>query len=305
MKTVVAVVGPTAVGKSRLAALLARTFNGEVISADSRQVYRYMDIGTAKPTAEERSAVPHHLIDVVDPDADFSVALYQNLAADAINRVFHQGKLPILAGGSGLYVWSMVEGWEIPRIEPDPGLRSRLEAQAAAEGARSLYRELERVDPEAAASIDPRNLRRVIRALEIRYTTGRAGAERRLKKAPPFQTLVVGLTAERRRLYHMIDQRVDRMMEQGLVQEVRALLKKGYGPGLPAMSSVGYKEIYEVLGGKMGLATAVHRMKFETHRFARHQYAWFRPNDPRIRWFDAERDAEEGPMAAVREAVGR
>ncbi len=287
-----------------MAALLARTFNGEIISADSRQVYRYMDIGTAKPTAEERSAVPHHLIDVVDPDADFSVAVYQSLAADAIGRVLQSGKLPILVGGSGLYVWSMVEGWEIPRIEPDPGLRQRLEAQAAAEGGKSLYRELERVDQEAAASIDPRNTRRVIRALEIRYTTGRPGPERRLKKPPPFRTVILGLTAERQRLYQMIDQRVDRMMEQGLVQEVRALVKKGYGPGLPSMSSVGYKEIYQFVGGKMGLATAVHRMKFETHRFARHQYAWFRLKDPRIHWFDIDREPDAGALAAVREAVG-
>jgi tRNA dimethylallyltransferase len=304
MNAVVAVVGPTAVGKSRVAALLARTFNGEIISADSRQVYRYMDIGTAKPTAEERSAVPHHLIDVVDPDADFSVAVYQSLAADAIGRVLQAGRLPILVGGSGLYVWSMVEGWEIPRIEPDPGLRQRLEAQAAAEGGKSLYRELQRVDQEAAASIDPRNVRRVIRALEIRYTTGRPGSERRLKKPPPFQTVILGLTAERQRLYRMIDQRVDRMMEEGLVQEVRALVKKGYGPGLPAMSSVGYKEIYQFVGGKIGLATAVHRMKFETHRFARHQYAWFRLNDPRIHWFDIDREPDAGALAAVREAVG-
>ncbi len=304
MKTVVAIVGPTAVGKSRLAALLARTFNGEIISADSRQVYRYMDIGTAKPTAEERSAVPHHLIDVVDPDADFSVALYQSLAAEAIRRVIEMGRLPILVGGSGLYVWSMVEGWEIPRVEPDPSLRQRLEAQAAAEGPKSLYRELERVDQQAAAAIDPRNVRRVIRALEVRYTTGQPALERRMKHPPPFKTLMLGLTAERRRLYQMIDGRVDQMMERGLVQEVRTLLKKGYGPGLPSMSSVGYKEIYDFVGGKMGLAVAVHRMKFETHRFARHQYAWFRLDDPRIRWFDVDGGPEAGALAAVREVVG-
>lgn len=304
MKTVVAVVGPTAAGKSRLAALLARTFNGEIISADSRQVYRYMDIGTAKPSAEERFAVPHHLIDVVDPDADFSVALYQTLAAEAIGRVLGLGKLPILVGGSGLYVWSMVEGWDIPRVEPDPGLRQRLEAQAAAEGAMSLHRELKRVDPEAAAAIDPRNVRRVIRALEVRWTTGRPALERRPRRPPPFQTVMLGLTAQRRYLYHLIDGRVDRMIEQGLVQEVRALLQRGYGPGLPAMSSVGYREIYQFVNGKVGLAMAVHRIKFETHRFARHQYAWFRLKDPRIRWLDADGAPEAEALAAVREAVG-
>jgi len=302
MSVVVAVVGPTAVGKSRLGALLARTFNGEIVGADSRQVYRYMDIGTAKPTAEERSAVPHHLIDVVDPDGSFSVALYQSLALKAIDQVMQRGGVPILVGGSGLYVWSLVEGWEIPQIEPDTGFRKRLEERAAAEGAESLYRELERIDAKAAASIDPRNVRRVIRALEIHHTGGSPSAAARRKKQPPFEALIVGLTAERRRLYQVIDRRVHRMVEQGLVQEVQGLLSRGYGPDLPSMSSVGYKEICEFIGGRMDLATAMQRIKFETHRFARHQYAWFRLNDPRIHWFDVDDDQSEG---RVLEMVGK
>jgi tRNA dimethylallyltransferase len=300
MSVVVAVVGPTAVGKSRLGALLARTFNGEIVSADSRQVYRYMDIGTAKPTAEERSAVPHHLIDVVDPDADFSVALYQSLAMKAVGEVMQHGRVPVVVGGSGLYIWSLVEGWEIPRIEPDAGFRKRLEERAAAEGAKSLYGELERIDQKAAASIDPRNVRRVIRALEIHHT---GGAAPRRKKQPPFDTLIVGLTAERRRLYQMIDRRVDRMVEGGLVDEVKGLLGRGYGPDLPSMSSVGYKEICQFISGRMDMTTAMQRMKFETHRFARHQYAWFRLNDPRIRWFDVDDQADEGVLKMVGEAL--
>ncbi|MBN2098451.1 MAG: tRNA (adenosine(37)-N6)-dimethylallyltransferase MiaA [Dehalococcoidia bacterium] len=299
MSVVVAVVGPTAVGKSKLGALLARTFNGEIISADSRQVYRYMDIGTAKPTAEERAVVPHHLIDVVDPDAEFSVALYQSLAMEAVSEVTRRGRLPILVGGSGLYVWSLVEGWEIPRVEPDAGFRKRLEERAAAEGAKSLYRELEGIDQETAASIDPRNVRRVIRALEIHHKNHGVGPSSRHKKRPPFETLIVGLTAERRWLYQMIDRRVDRMMEQGLLQEVKGLLGRGYSPDLPAMSSVGYKEICQFISGKMDLATAVQRMKFETHRFARHQYAWFRLDDPRIRWYDVDTQAEAGVLKTV------
>jgi tRNA dimethylallyltransferase len=293
MSVVVAVVGPTAVGKSNLGALLARTFNGEIVGADSRQVYRYMDIGTAKPTAEERSAVPHHLIDVVDPDGSFSVALYQSLALKAIDQVLQQGRVPVLVGGSGLYVWSLVEGWEIPRVEPDAGFRKRLEERASAEGAESLYRELEKIDSKTAASIDPRNVRRVIRALEIHHTGGAAGAPLRGKKQPPFETLIVGLTAERRSLYQMIDRRVDRMIEQGLVEEVKGLVGRGYGPDLPSMSSVGYKEIGEFIGGRMDLAAAMQRIKFETHRFARHQYAWFRLNDPRIHWFGVDDQAED------------
>ncbi len=299
---VVAVVGPTAVGKSRLGLLLARMFSGEIISADSRQVYRYMDIGTAKPTLEERAAVPHHLIDVVDPDESFSVALYQSLARTAIDQVIQCGKLPILVGGSGLYVWSVIEGWEVPRVVPDAGFRNRMEERAAAEGVESLYRELQRVDPEAAKSIDPRNVRRVIRALEI-HRGGDASPQPRRKTKPPFDTLIVGLTAERRRLYEMIDRRVDGMIKQGLVEEVKGLLNKGYGPGLPAMSSVGYKEISEFLDGRVELADAIQKIKHETHRFARHQYAWFRPKDPRIHWFDPVEQGENEVLRLVEEAL--
>ncbi len=186
------------------------------------------------------------------------------------------------------------------RVEPDAGFRKRLEERAAAEGAKSLYRELEKIDQEAAASIDPRNVRRVIRALEIHHTNGGVGPPSRRKKQPPFQTVVVGLTAGRRRLYQMIDGRVDRMVEDGLVEEVKALLARGYGPDLPSMSSVGYKEICQFIDGRMDLAAAMQRIKFETHRFARHQYAWFHLNDPRIHWFDVDSQSE----AEVVETVG-
>ncbi|MDM8000408.1 MAG: tRNA (adenosine(37)-N6)-dimethylallyltransferase MiaA [Dehalococcoidia bacterium] len=303
MSIVVAVVGPTAVGKSRLGALLARTFNGEVVSADSRQVYRYMDIGTAKPTAAERAAVPHHLIDVVDPDADFSVALYQSLAMEAIRDIMRRHRVPIVVGGSGLYVWSLVEGWEIPRVRPDAEFRKRLEEKAAAEGAEALYRELESVDRAEAASIDPRNVRRVIRALEIHHSGGAGKNHTRGKVPPPFETLILGLTADRRRLYEMIDRRVDGMIEAGLVEEVNGLLRRGYGPALPSMSSVGYREICQFISGRMDLTTAVQRMKFETHRFARQQYAWFRLDDRRIHWFDIEDDLEDRVLKMAEESL--
>jgi len=303
MSVVVAVVGPTAVGKSKLGLLLSRTFNGEIVGADSRQVYRYMDIGTAKPTAEERSAVPHHLIDVVDPDGSFSVALYQSLALKAIDQVMQRGRVPVLVGGSGLYVWSLVEGWEIPRVEPDAGFRKRLEERATVEGAESLYRELEKIDSKTAAPIDPRNVRRVIRALEIQHTGGAPGVPSRRKKQPPFETLIVGLTAERRRLYQMIDRRVDRMVEEGLVEEVKGLLGRGYGPDLQSMSSVGYREICEFISGRMDLTTTMQRIKFETHRFARHQYAWFRLKDPRIHWLDVDDQFEDKVLETVGKAL--
>ncbi|MCL0077436.1 tRNA (adenosine(37)-N6)-dimethylallyltransferase MiaA [Dehalococcoidia bacterium] len=285
-----AILGPTAVGKSKLAVDLAQQLDGEIISADSRQVYRFLDIGTAKPTPEERSLVPHHLIDIVDPDEDFNLATYQGLAHAAINDVQRRGKLPFLVGGSGLYVRAVLEGWSIPQVPPNAQIRQELEARAEAGGGDTLFQELRRLDPEAAGEIDPRNLRRVIRALEVCRSTGRRFSELRKKASPDFDALIIGLTMERAELYRRIDSRVDRMIEQGLVEEVSDLIGRGYSPDLPSMSSVGYQEIGRFLSGETDLATAVQRVKYETHRFARHQYAWFRLNDERIHWFESNEE---------------
>ncbi|MCL0058629.1 tRNA (adenosine(37)-N6)-dimethylallyltransferase MiaA [Dehalococcoidia bacterium] len=290
MKSLVAILGPTAVGKSKLAMDLAQQLDGEIISADSRQVYRFLDIGTAKPTPEERSLVPHHLIDIVDPDEDFNLATYQGLAHAAINDVQRRGKLPFLVGGSGLYVRAVLEGWSIPQVPPNAQIRQELEARAEAGGGDTLFQELRRLDPEAAGEIDPRNLRRVIRALEVCRSTGKRFSELRKKASPDFDTLIIGLTVERAELYRRIDSRVDRMIEQGLVEEVSDLIGRGYSPDLPSMSSVGYQEIGRFLSGETDLATAVQRVKYETHRFARHQYAWFRLNDERIHWFESNEE---------------
>lgn len=284
---VVAIIGPTATGKSDLALRLASCLGGEIVSADSRQVYRYMDIGTAKPRAEARARLPHHLIDVVDPDQPFSQALYQDMARQSIEDISRRGKLAIIVGGSGLYVWSVVEGWQPPSVPPDPELRRNLKARAVRSGGDELYRELEAKDPEAARCLDRRNLRRVIRALEI-GDSGLRPSQLRRKQAPPYDTLLVGLTAPRQRLYQRIDARVDSMMAQGLVQEVQGLLDRGYSLELPSMSGLGYKQIGLYLTGQLGLDEAVAQIKFQTHRFARHQYAWFRPGDRRIHWFDIE-----------------
>ncbi|MCL0097171.1 tRNA (adenosine(37)-N6)-dimethylallyltransferase MiaA [Dehalococcoidia bacterium] len=290
MKSLVAILGPTAVGKSKLAMDLAQQLDGEIISADSRQVYRFLDIGTAKPTPEERSLVPHHLIDIVDPDEDFNLATYQGLAHAAINDVQRRGKLPFLVGGSGLYVRAVLEGWSIPQVPPNAQIRQKLEARAEAGGGDTLFQELRRLDPEAAGEIDPRNLRRVIRALEVCRSTGKRFSELRKKASPDFDTLIIGLTVERAELYRRIDSRVDRMIEQGLVEEVSDLIGRGYSPDLPSMSSVGYQEIGRFLSGETDLATAVQRVKYETHRFARHQYAWFRLRDERIHWFESNEE---------------
>ena len=306
MKWVIAIVGPTAVGKSELALSLAQTLDGEIVSADSRQVYRYMDIGTAKPSLEERALVPHHLIDIVNPDETFSLALYQPLAHKAIEDILRRDKLPLVVGGSGLYVWSVVEGWHIPQVSPDYNFRRQMEEKAAREGISSLYQQLEEVDPAAAKKIDPRNMRRVIRALEVYEATHTPFSQLQEKKPPPFNTLILGLTTSRDELYRRIDHRVDDMIKQGLVKEVQALTDRCYGFELPAMSGVGYKQIGQFLQGKVDLAAAIQQIKFETHRFARHQYAWFRLNNPRIHWFDIPEQGESNILPLVaKEIKGR
>jgi tRNA dimethylallyltransferase len=291
MTPLVAIVGPTATGKSSLALELCQTLNGEIISADSRQVYRYMDIGTAKPTAEEQALVPHHLIDVADPNEDFSLALYQSKALEAINDIQHRGKTAFLVGGSGLYVWALLEGWRIPEVPPDPTLRRKLEARARVEGVEKLYSELKQTDLAAAESIDPRNVRRVIRALEV----GLQGIPfSQLQVKHPFvDSVIIGLTTERTDLYRRIDARVDSMIEKGLVDEVKGLVTRGYGFDLPSMSGLGYKQIGLYLQDKTALPTAIQQIKFDTHSFARHQYNWFRLKDKRINWFEAGKDTNQ------------
>ncbi len=277
-------------GKSRLAIYLAQKIGGEIVNADSRQVYRYMDIGTAKPSPEELALVPHHLFDIINPDADFSLAEYQKLAYKTIRDIHERGKIPFLVGGSGQYIWAVLEGWEIPRVPPDPELRKQLEKSAGEDGIEGLYQRLQEVDPEAARKIDKRNVRRVIRALEVSLVANIPFSALRRKRPPGYHLLVIGLTAERSELYRRIDSRVDRMIREGLVDEVLNLQKMGYKMSLPALSSIGYQQIGKMLGGEINLAEAVRQIKTGTHRFARHQYAWFRLADRRIVWFDIMND---------------
>ncbi len=286
----VAIVGPTAVGKTRLSLHLAQEFDGEIVSADSRQVYRGLDIGTAKPTLEERHRVPHHLIDVVAPADAFTLAQYQGLAYDAIGDVLARGKVPFLVGGTGQYVRAVVEGWGIPRVPPNEELRAGLYRQAEIEGEEVLHARLREADPAAAERIDPRNVRRVVRALEVYLETGQPISQLQRKKPPPYHILQIGLTMERQELYRRIDERADRMIEGGLVGEVRGLVERGYGYDLPSMSGLGYQQIGMYLRGQVSLEEAVQLIKRHTRRFVRHQYNWFRLNDEDIRWFDAFSD---------------
>ena len=281
----VVIVGPTAVGKTALAIEVAGVLNGEIISVDSRLFYRGMDIGTAKPSLAERRGIPHHLIDVVEPDETYSLAVFQREVARLCDEIRARGRLPLLVGGTGQYVLAVVEGWQSPEVRPAPELRAALLAWAEEIGGDALHNRLERLDPPAAAAIDPRNLRRTIRALEVIFTTGRRFSDQRLKAAHEPEILLIGLTCPRPALYARIDGRIEQMLASGLVEEVKGLLARGYSPELPSMSAIGYQEIGRYLQGQIDLDEAILLMKRRTRQFVRRQAAWFKPADPRIHWF--------------------
>jgi tRNA dimethylallyltransferase len=285
----IAIVGPTAVGKSALALKLAQELRGEIVSADSRQVYRSMDIGTAKPSAEDQRRIPHHLIDLVEPGEAFSLAQYQHLAYKVIAQIHARGNIPFLVGGSGLYVRAVLEGLTIPRVEPNLERRAALEHEEA----RVLYTRLQELDPMAASKIDPRNKRRVIRAIEVCESAGQPISQLQTRAAPSYRVLRIGLTLPREVLYHRINERVDAMMAAGLVDEVRALIARGYSVDTPAMSGLGYRQVAAYLNGVTSREEAARQLKRDTRRFVHHQYSWFRPDDPRIQWYDLSTSRED------------
>jgi tRNA dimethylallyltransferase len=268
----ISIVGPTGIGKTGLAIALARAFDGEIVGADSRQIYRYMDIGTAKPTPAEQAAARHHLIDVVDPDQTLSMAVYQSMAYAAIQDIHQRGKVPLLVGGTGQYVTAVLEGWSAPEVAPDPTLRAELESLSAAE----LYARLAPLDPVTAARIDRNNARRLVRALEVCILSGRPFSEQRQKHPPPFAVLEIGLNMARESLYLRLDARIDQMMADGLLGEVERLVNMGYGWELPAMSGLGYAQLGMYLRGEVGLGEAVTLIKRATRDFVRRQDTWFR-----------------------------
>ncbi|HOU11786.1 MAG TPA: tRNA (adenosine(37)-N6)-dimethylallyltransferase MiaA [Anaerolineae bacterium] len=295
---VIAIVGPTAVGKTALALTLGEMLAAEIVSADSRQFYRWMDIGTAKPTAAERARVVHHLIDIADPDETVGLAQFLRLARAAIADVAQRGRIPLLVGGTGQYVRALLEGWQTPEVAPDPALRATLEAQAAADPA-ELWARLSALDPEASAFIDPRNVRRIIRALEVCLKTGQPFSQQRRHVPPPYYTLQLGLTMERAALYARADTRVEAMMAAGLPTEVEGLLQRGYDWRLPAMSGLGYGQFRPYFAGEATLAEVSERIKLDTHAFIRRQYAWFHPQALNIHWLDPA--ASDDALARVRD----
>ncbi len=299
----IVITGPTGVGKTELSLTLAERFRGEIVNADSRQIYRGMDIATAKPTPEERARVPHHLFDIRDPDQPLTLAEYQALAYATIDAIHARGHVPFLVGGTPLYIQAVVRGLRIPPVPPNPELRARLEAVARQEGPEALHRQLAALDPESARRMDPRNVRRVIRALEIVLTTGRPKSELEGDRPPPYRILLIGLTMPRQQLYARIDARVWRMVEAGLVEETARLIAR-YPLDLPAMTGLGYREIAAYLRGEISLEEAVRRIQTQTHRYVRHQESWFR-RMPDIEWYDWSQPQVDAVVRRVREWLGR
>ena len=285
---VTVIVGPTAVGKTAFAIELAKIANAEIVSADSRYFYRGMDIGTAKPTPEERQSIPHHLIDVADPDETWSLALFQQKAYDAIASIHERGKNVIVVGGTGQYIRALLQGWSPPTMEADLVMRAVLEDWANEIGPMEIHKKLAILDPIAAGKIDYRNVRRTIRALEVIFGSGQRFSEQRKVTESPYSFLILGLNRSRSSLYQRIDQRIDQMIRQGFIEEVAGLLEKGYSPALPSMSAIGYREISAYLNHEITLDEAIRLIKQRTRNFVRRQANWFKTNDPQIHWFNLE-----------------
>lgn len=289
------ILGPTAVGKSKLAVELAKQINAEIISADSMQVYRGMDIGTAKPSLEERQGIPHHLIDIRDPDEEWTVSDFVRESQNSKLKIQNKGKIPIIAGGTGLYLWALLEGFSFPITPADKGLRARLENEPTS----ALYVRLSTIDPKAAAKIHENDKKRIIRALEVYELTGKPISELQKKRGanPPHLSvgnqnpLLIGLNLPRDELYLRINQRVEDMLAKGLIDEVKGLLAKGYSRGLFSFQALGYKEVAEHLDGKWAKEQMIEELKKRTRNFARRQMTWFRRFHS-VRWFHPdEKDA--------------
>ncbi|OGN91161.1 MAG: tRNA (adenosine(37)-N6)-dimethylallyltransferase MiaA [Chloroflexi bacterium RBG_13_48_10] len=281
----VVILGPTAAGKTELAIQLAERFDGEIVSADSRLFYRGMDIGTAKPTIEERMRVPHHLIDVADPDETWSLAVFQQEANKVIHDIYEDHHQPFMVGGTGQFVRSVIEGWKVPSVKPDSRMREVLTELSHKVGPIELHAKLAILDTQAANSIDPTNIRRTIRALEVILSTGKRFSDQKMSGFRLYKPLIVGLTRPRVELYQRIDDRITFMIENGFIDEVQRLLDMGYSPDLPTMSAIGYAEIVATIQAKITLDEAIVLIKRRTRKFVRRQANWFKENDPAIHWY--------------------
>jgi tRNA dimethylallyltransferase len=289
----VVMIGPTAVGKTKLSLELAAGLEAEIISLDSRLLYRGMDIGTAKPSREELRRVPHHLIDVANPDEDWSLATYRQAAEKAIHVSWRRQRLPMLVGGTGQYYRALIEGWDPPRVARSDAFRARMAEYAREHGHLALHRGLERIDPRSAQRIDARNIRRVTRALEIFHLTGKPASEQRVKHPPAYPILILGVTLPREELYQRIDARIDQMLRAGWVDEVRSLLAEGYSPRVPSFSAIGYRELARFIEGEISLEKAKVLIRRHSRQFVRRQANWFKPTDKAIIWFENRKGIAE------------
>ncbi len=295
------IVGPTASGKTDLSLKLAGSLNAEIVSADLRLFYRGMDIGTAKPSPYDRARIPHHLIDVADPDQTWTLSLFQQAAMEVIQDINQRGKIALLVGGTGQYIQAVLQGWSPPATPPDMALRAKLENRVIKDGYAQLHEELRQVDPQAAEKIDPRNYRRTIRALEVFHLTGKKFSELRRQSSSPYNPLTIGLSRPRPELYTRIDSRIESMFSQGLLEEVRTLLSKGYSASLPSMSSIGYWECAQVLQGTLTIEQAKVNMRRRTRVFVRRQANWFKADDPGIHWFPVMDNYEKDILQLVKD----
>ena len=282
----IAIVGPTGIGKTALSEQIIRYIDSEIVSIDSRQIYRNMDIGTAKPKPYLLNTIPHHLINIVDPIDDFSITDFLQSAKASIEDIISRGKTPLLVGGTGQYFWSLIENWTIPSVPPNPELRKKFEQIANEYGAEHLFEELKSIDVEATKIIDSRNIRRVIRALEVGITGNKKWSELRSKDPVLYDPFIIGLTKDRTILYRNVDSRIDQMLLEGWIEEVRLLKNNNIDLTYSSMSSLGYDQIYRYISGVVSINDATEKIKINTHRFIRSQYNWFRISDTRIHWFD-------------------
>jgi len=301
---VIMIVGPTSVGKSRLSIKLADRIQGEIISADSRYLYRGMDIGTAKPTKEELATVPHHMIDIADPDDTWSLPRYLEETLRLIDEIQARKKIPVIVGGTGQYVRALTEGWRMPEFEPNQELRKVLTDWSMVIGPMELHKKLSIIDMEAAKIIDATNVRRTTRALEVIFTTGHRFSELRRKEGPTHGYWIIGLTMERDELYKQVDARINTMFDNGLVNEVRLLLEKGYSTSLPSMSAIGYREVVQYIRGEITLEEAKVLMRKNTRQFIRRQANWFKPSDESIHWYKMYPEPMKQILNDMRESGG-
>jgi tRNA dimethylallyltransferase len=302
-KPLIVVVGPTAVGKSAFAVNLAKQIQGEIVSCDSRLFYRGMDIGTAKPSLQERQQVFHHLIDVADPDQTWSLAVFQREAHRTIAEIFSREHFPLLVGGTGQYIRAVIQHWVLPPQAPSDRMRIVLQQWSEKIGKLGLHERLRTLDPEAASVIDATNSRRTIRALEVIFLSGRKFSDQRIKGTIPYSLFQIGLTMPRPELYRRIDERIEKMFAEGLIDEVKGLLEKGYPPTLPAFSAIGYRQVIQYLAGEMNLEETIAHIKKATHQFVRRQANWFKLNDPDIHWYDVSMDPIKKVIADMNREV--